>query len=348
MKLSIVIPVYNCREYLCECVDSILTQKAEFDYEIILIDDGSLDRSGEICDSLAQENDCVKSFHKKNGGAASARNLGIEKSAGDYLMFIDGDDTLADGVLKHISEVISANRCDMIVYGMSLDYYRKGNLSNKVLLSCQFNGLKQKSEMFCNFKRFFDNNALSSACNKVFQSAVIEECNLRFVEGMTLYEDLNFVINYLAHSDKIFFIPEPYYHYRIDADSQNLHSRVSNIEKLQSNLELLLSSMIALNLQTESAEMLNVGADLYVFLLDLNLLYSSGKINEQKESVQAYCNSSVFAKVLEAGASLHPRYKELITQIRSNQFNVLQRGYGKRKLKLKVRRKIKRIIQKVR
>ena len=198
------------------------------------------------------------------------------------------------------------------------------------------------------FKRYFEDNTLSSACNKVFRSAIIKENQIRFVEGMTLYEDFNFVLNYLAYSEKIFFIDQPYYHYRIDVDHQHLHNRVSNLEKLQSNLELLLSSMLDLSSQTESDEMLSVGADLYISLLDLNLLYSNESIENKRESILAYCNSNVFAEILERGAQPHPRYKELFSRISSGQINDLQKEYRKRRLKINARKKIKRIIQKVR
>ena len=348
MKYSIIIPVYNCKEYLCECVNSILTQNADCDFEILLVDDGSSDGSGELCDSLSKENDSVKSFHKINGGAASARNYGIEKSTGEYLMFIDGDDTLSQGAMDHFSDAFKKNHCDMIVYGMSFDYYHKGTITYQELLSCQINGVKEKSKIFGSFKRYFEDNTLSSACNKVFRSAIIKENQIRFVEGMTLYEDFNFVLNYLAYSEKIFFIDQPYYHYRIDVDHQHLHNRVSNLEKLQSNLELLLSSMLDLSSQTESDEMLSVGADLYISLLDLNLLYSNESIENKRESILAYCNSNVFAEILERGAQPHPRYKELFSRISSGQINDLQKEYRKRRLKMNARKKIKRIIQKVR
>ena len=160
MKYSIIIPVYNCKEYLCECVNSILTQNADCDFEILLVDDGSSDGSGELCDSLSKENDSVKSFHKINGGAASARNYGIEKSTGEYLMFIDGDDTLSQGALEQFAETINDSLCDMIVYGMSFDYYHKGTITHQELLSCQINGVKEKSKIFGSFKRYFEDNSL--------------------------------------------------------------------------------------------------------------------------------------------------------------------------------------------
>lgn len=348
MKLSIVIPVYNCKKYLCECVNSISTQNSDCDFEIILIDDGSVDGSGKLCDNLAEKISCIKSYHKVNGGASSARNFGIDKAEGDYLLFIDGDDTLSSEALAHFADVIMESNCDMIVFGMSFDYYRKGTISYHEYLSCQFDGEKEKSEIFVNFNNYFENNTLSSACNKVFRKSVIDDHHLRFVEGMTLYEDFNFVLNFLTYSDKLFFINHPYYHYRIDADHQHLHNRVSNLEKLQSNLELLLTSMLDLTSQTDSAEMFSVGADLYISLLDLNLLLSNDSLEKKKNQILAYCDSPAFARVLDKGVQLQPRYTDLLSSIHSNQFNRLQKEYRKRKLKMNARKKIKRIMQKVR
>ena len=91
---SIIIPIYNCEAYLRECVTSFFLQTFDNQYEIISVDDGSLDSSGSIADELSKQYEYVRSYHKANGGAASARNYGIRKAAGDYILFIDGDDTV--------------------------------------------------------------------------------------------------------------------------------------------------------------------------------------------------------------------------------------------------------------
>ena len=104
--ISIVIPVYNIEQYIQECIDSITSQSYS-DFEVILVDDGSNDRSGSICDALALKDSRIKVFHKKNGGAGSARKFGVEHSVGEWIVFVDGDDVLPEGSLASMIQCSS-------------------------------------------------------------------------------------------------------------------------------------------------------------------------------------------------------------------------------------------------
>ena len=97
--ISIVVPVYNVEAYVAECLDSLCAQTYE-DIEILLVDDGSSDRSGEICDSYAQKDERIRVFHTVNSGVSEARNRGIEEAEGDYLVFVDSDDKIHPQLLK--------------------------------------------------------------------------------------------------------------------------------------------------------------------------------------------------------------------------------------------------------
>lgn len=105
MSISIIVPVYNTEKYLSACLDSILTQSFT-DFELLLVDDGSTDKSGEICDEYAQKDSRIRVFHKENGGVSSARNLGIEEAVGDYLHFVDADDIVLSGAYEYLNTVI--------------------------------------------------------------------------------------------------------------------------------------------------------------------------------------------------------------------------------------------------
>ena len=98
---SFIVPVYNCASYLSACISSILNQRFE-DYELLLIDDGSTDNSGALCDSFASRYAQIHAFHKANGGAADARNYGLERANGSFILFIDGDDTVSPNYLEQI------------------------------------------------------------------------------------------------------------------------------------------------------------------------------------------------------------------------------------------------------
>ena len=104
--ISIIIPVYNREKYIEECLNSILSQTFN-DYEILLIDDGSNDNTGIICDKYAEENKKIKVFHKKNGGVSSARNLGLRCAKGKWIIFVDSDDVLAKESLTIMNSIIN-------------------------------------------------------------------------------------------------------------------------------------------------------------------------------------------------------------------------------------------------
>ncbi len=122
MKLSIIVPVYKVRRHLQKCIESIL-QQTYTDYELILVDDGSPDGCGAICDRYAQECDKVKVIHKKNGGLSSARNAGIAVAKGEYITFVDGDDTIASGTYYYNMHILLSNPdIDILEYPVIRDY----------------------------------------------------------------------------------------------------------------------------------------------------------------------------------------------------------------------------------
>lgn len=132
MLFSIILPVYNVEKYLCECVESILKQTYK-DYEIILVDDGSTDKSPEICDSFSEQNPCVKTVHKKNGGLSDARNAGTKTARGEYIIYIDSDDfVIAEDFLEKLADK-TKNSPDLILYKYS-KYYD----TQKRLADCTF------------------------------------------------------------------------------------------------------------------------------------------------------------------------------------------------------------------
>ena len=117
MRFSIIVPVYKAERYLSQCVESVLKQDFN-DFELILVDDGSPDKSPGICDSYAEKDSRVLVIHKPNGGASDARNVGIKAAKGDYLMFIDSDDYWDDtSVLRKISSIFDETESDLVQFG---------------------------------------------------------------------------------------------------------------------------------------------------------------------------------------------------------------------------------------
>lgn len=118
MKFSVIVPIYKVEEYLCECVDSVLNQTYT-DFELILVDDGSPDNCGKICDAYARDDNRIKVIHKENGGLVSARQAGIEASCGDYIVNVDADDYIDKDMLKNSMDIINKHSPDVIYFAMT-------------------------------------------------------------------------------------------------------------------------------------------------------------------------------------------------------------------------------------
>lgn len=126
---SIIIPVYNVQNYLSACVKSVVEQPGPRDWECILVDDGSTDQSGAMCDALAAELPGLKVIHRENGGLAAARNTGLKAATGDWLLFLDSDDAMAPGLLAQLRGALAAHPdCDWFI-GKHLEWQPDGTLT---------------------------------------------------------------------------------------------------------------------------------------------------------------------------------------------------------------------------
>lgn len=203
-KISIIIPIYNSEKTLQRCVDSILNQKFR-DLELLLIDDGSSDKSGKICDRYAAIDERVKVFHKENGGASSARNMGLDYAIGQWITFVDSDDSLTDYAFeldwKNISE-------DLILFPFYFNY-RNGTSE---LFSLKTSGIINNLIPF--FEKEFDQFIFRVPWSKLYRNELIG--NLRFDEKIKCGEDTLFVVNYLKNVKKCNVQEKPFYIFNQD------------------------------------------------------------------------------------------------------------------------------------
>ena len=184
---SFVIPVYNVKSYLERCLDSILAQDYD-SWEAILVDDGSTDESGEICDEYAARDKRFKVFHKLNGGVSSARNVGLNNVCGQWIWFVDSDDCIVDNALSCLYEYIISYKCDTIFFGMKIVHINSTTTVKPPYLT----GLAKTallSQISC-----FANPTM------IFDSSIIKKHSLRFTEGIRMAEDLEFQYKYLAYN----------------------------------------------------------------------------------------------------------------------------------------------------
>lgn len=343
IKYSFIVPVYGCEKYLESCVESILAQKGDHVFEVILVDDGSKDGGGRIADELAARDSRVRTFHKENGGAASARNFGIREARGEYILFVDGDDTVEDQLLTGVDEVLREAAETLVIFGISFDYYRKEALVRSEVLSCGHEGSFSVKELLEDYSRFFHDNALSSACNKVFPAKLLKANTLWMQEGMTLYEDYDFVLRCLAHTETVTCIARPYYHYRNDLQNAHINRRLEDIGKLRQDLRQLLQS--SLTLSCDSIQLREVSANLYLQLLWQHLTVKSHPLSELEQCLTQYCEEPAFCTLLAKDVKLNAHEAQLLCLVREGKYREIDSMVKRRNAKARLKGSIKALLR---
>lgn len=222
-RVSIIIPIYNVREYLQECIESVLNQTYA-DIEILLIDDGSEDNSSEICDKYAKQSNKIKVFHIKNGGVSNARNLGIKEASGKYIMFVDSDDVIDSQMVEKM--VANVGSQDMAICGYWEKFFNKNVKHQIANIVTDIDKEKAITDIF---EREGYGGYL---WNKIFIANIIKENEIKFNKHIYMCEDLYFVINYMRFCKKIRILPECMYYYRMRKSSMIWKKEKSKFESL--------------------------------------------------------------------------------------------------------------------
>lgn len=230
MKYSVIIPIYNAEDTLELCVDSI-RQSGLDNYEIILINDGSTDRSAEICERLRQKYPQIEYVFQENSGVSAARNNGIRHAKGKYILFCDADDYFENDGFSGINDVFS-DKIDLLIYGMSFDYYNRGLCYRKDQIIYPYEGRQSVEKWSDNINEMFEYNVLSSSCNKIYKKSIIVENELYFDEKMILLEDLVFSVMYLAYCNDIYYWNYIAYCYRQSENERNAQKRLARISSI--------------------------------------------------------------------------------------------------------------------
>lgn len=239
--ITVVIPVYNVQNYLRDCLDSVETQTYR-QMEVILVDDGSTDQSGAICDEYAGRDSRIRVFHTENRGVSAARNLGIENAAGAYVVFVDAD----DGIHRQL-----------------LELYMKMEDSRAVLLceasSCvkdlqvEISKLPEtKDYAIQQFGDFFADDQVNVPWNKLYRMDLLRKYKIRFPENKNIGEDLLFNLDYLRHAPTWYrIIQTPLYYYREEREGSLSNRYRKNMFQIQQelfgSLKLFLKDMHAWN-----------------------------------------------------------------------------------------------------
>lgn len=195
-KLSIIIPIYNAALYLHRCIDSILSQSFT-DYELLLIDDGSTDESGTICDEYATKDNRIRVFHKVNGGVSSARNLGLDNAIGEWVYFVDADDEVMPNGIKKLYSFVSP-LVDLILAGYQIcSELGQNKFQDPPKLNTKYNASEAIQHIY--FDSYY--GYMGYLWCKLFRRHVIEEQHLRFNEKIFYNEDRLFIVQFICALD---------------------------------------------------------------------------------------------------------------------------------------------------
>lgn len=314
MKISIIVPVYNVSKYLKQCITSVLDQDDKDDFELILVDDGSTDGSGNICDFYAQQFSPIKTIHKKNGGLVSAWKMGVNYSSriSEYVLFIDPDDWISPSYLKNLKKEVLKYRPDMIISSIT-DVYKNHRKKREFIIKDGVYDIYNKKYLYShliNNGGFFSRGLPVNRWGKLIRKSLLE-ANMKLVDdSISFGEDLNLFVPLVLNSKKIVVNTRMagtyYYRFRNDSMLQSYDQNMWNsVNRVYSSLFEICKNQDCLLKQVK-----------YDYIGAITLCY---KNNLQNPSLS---NALRFVKEL-SNASF---YKESLDAVNLQTFDLLNRN----------------------
>lgn len=264
---SVIVPIYKVENFIDRCIKSILEQSFN-DFELLLIDDGSPDKSGEICDWYARKDKRIYVTHATNGGVSKARNIGIKQSKGRYLLFVDADDTLYDDTTL---EYLAKN-----VLNIKADIYQF-IIANKLNDAISYSTSLKNVQLFNMYNYKHIKLARGNAVSYVFDNYIIQKYNIIFPEGVRISEDQAFTYSVLTYCNNIAIFPRPCYIYHLGENINNSNSRRNDFEDVKHHLNATAHILNHLNRCNKNHRFINERIAMMILYL-ANLFQSlSGK-----------------------------------------------------------------------
>ena len=207
-KISIISPVYNAEKYINKCVDSIIAQTFT-DWELILVDDGSPDGSGLICDQYAKQDSRIRVIHKQNGGVSAARQTGLDAAQGEYVIHADPDDWVEPTMLEELYRKAKEDDADVVL----CDYYVNNQKGQRLI--------KQRPTQLTSLQMLHDlfHRLHGSLCNKLVRRKILLKHDIQFPAGVNYCEDRFVIISLYCNDIKTAYLPKAFYHYYSNPDS---------------------------------------------------------------------------------------------------------------------------------
>ena len=325
MLISVIIPAFNCAESIIHTVESIVSSGLK-DYEIIIVNDGSTDNTAAVCNGLCSKYSFIKYSEQENSGVSTARNMGISIAKGEYIMFFDADDTAQENGFSECVDIIKNEMPDIIVFGMSFDYYKNGKLYRSDKLVPEQNGLLNKSELKAELESLYNTNSLTPVWNKIYKKFLIVDNGILFNKDYFLMEDFLFSLECLKVCQNIYCLPKALYCYKQSENEKNAFNRLKRIDDFCEFTVPFKATLEALD-AGKTAD--NVFNSFFFMLLCQKMYYSTAKeIKQIAENIKACsifneikCGETptayqVFLKNIEDARYLKIRLLNLKTQAR--------------------------------
>ena len=231
--ISVIVPIYNIEKYVDECIQSIVNQTYR-NLEIILVDDGSTDSSGEICDTYASSDPRILVIHKENGGLVSARKAGLRASTGKYITYVDGDDWIESTAYENMYEKIKNEDADIVFYG---HFENTGNVQKAVYHNVEagiYDKDRLKSEIYPRMiagDTFFEWQVFPSVWDMIIKKELIEKSQYDVNDEIAMGEDAACIYPCILLADRVCFEKKAFYHYRQTADSMIKQKQDADTER---------------------------------------------------------------------------------------------------------------------
>lgn len=233
--VSVIIPIYNAEKFLEKCIDSVIKQTFD-QYELILVNDGSIDDSPKICQHYSTLDERIVLVHQENKGVSSARNKGIKISKGKYITFIDSDDVIDNDFLKDSVNCVEHYQSDLYVSGIFMENWASDKLLNSIEYKIRKSKVMTTKTLFEKMEIDYPFICINGPWCKLYKKSIIKKYNLLFDESMVCGEDTIFNLNYLKLANNIIFSEKSYYHYRrinelslfsrLHKDTYEIHTKV--------------------------------------------------------------------------------------------------------------------------
>lgn len=302
--ISVIVPVYNAERYIKRCIESILSQTFR-DFELILIDDGSKDKSGEICDKYATEDERVKVIHKENGGVSKARNTGLDIASGKYVEMVDADDYLSKDTLEKLYKRAEDNNSDVVVFGIR-------NICGDLIRQTDvYDGDCTLEQFLTKFEDYVSNAILGASWNKLYKKEIIGD--IRYNENLKYNEDTHFNFDVLSNCKTVSAQSWVWYNYVNDNPDSATKKRIENLFDVylmtykKATEFLKKSGMYEYNEQAEKSYFINQVTNAIIKIVSDSQMSRKEKIQEIRLIIENEDVSEAVKKAKPQNA-----YKEMI------------------------------------